>query len=189
MERKKVLIIGISGASGMPLSLALLKALKTQSKYYTHLVITNGALKTIEKETAISEREIYALADSYSDIYDLGASISSGTYPAIGMIVCPCSMKTLAAIAHGYSENLLLRAADVTLKEKRRLLLVPRETPLSSIHLENMLKLSQMNAVILPAMMTYYIDPMTAENMTQHLVGKMLDHFDIEVSGFKRWGI
>ena len=189
MESKKALIIGISGASGIPLSIALLKALRSQSKYLTHLVITNGALATIKKERSISQKELYALADDYSDIYDLSASISSGTYPAIGMIICPCSMKTLAGVANGYSDNLLLRAADVTLKERRKLLLVPRETPLSTIHLENMLKLSQMNTVILPAMMTYYIDPMTAENMTQHLVGKILDHFEIETSGYKRWGV
>lgn len=187
--KKKTIIVGLSGASGVPVGIALLKALKTQADYHVHLIITNGALATIKAETPISLNDLLTLADGYSSIYDLAAPIASGTYPTAGMIVCPCSMKTLAGIAYGYSENLLLRAADVTLKERRKLVLVTRETPLSSIHLNNMLVLSNMGAVILPAMMTYYINPPTAENMTNHLVGKILDQFDLELPDFKRWGV
>ena len=189
MPKKKTLIIGLSGASGMPLSIALLKALKSQTVYHTHLIMSDGTLATLKAETTITEDELLGLADDYSSVDDLAAPIASGTYPAAGMIICPCSMKTLAGIAHGYSENLLLRAADVTLKERRKLLLVPRETPLSSVHLNNMLILSNLGVVILPAMMTYYIDPPSADHMTDHLVGKILDQFDLELPGFKRWGL
>lgn len=187
--RKKTLIIGLSGASGVPISIALLKALKNQSKYVTHLVVSKGTLDTLKAETNLSIEDLLNLADYSSSIDDLGASIASGTFPVAGMIICPCSMKTIAGIAHGYSDNLLLRAADVTQKEKRKLLLVPREVPLSDTHLKNMLTLSQMGVVILPPMMTFYIEPQTAENMIQHLIGKIFDHFDLDLPGFQRWGV
>ena len=119
---------------------------------------------------------------------DLGALIASGTFKTRGMVVVPASMKTVAGIATGYADNLLLRAADVTLKERRRLVLVPREAPLSSIHLRNLLTLSDLGAVILPPVLTFYNQPASVEDMTRHIVGRILDVFDLELPGFRRWG-
>ena len=121
------------------------------------------------------------------DLKNIGASIASGTYRTEGMIIVPCSMKTLAGIHSGYSDNLLLRAADVTIKERRKLVLVARETPFSHIHLRNMTELAQMGAIILPPMLTYYNLPVTIQDMTNHIAGKVLDIFGIELEGFNRW--
>ena len=184
---KKRLIIGISGASGIPIAIAVLKALQQEPDWTTSLVITNGGVKTIEQETDYSLREVEALADEVHDIKNIGASIASGTYKTEGMIIVPCSMKTVAGIASGYSDNLLLRAADVVLKERRKLVLVARETPFNTIHLRNMLTLSEMGAVILPPMQTYYNHPETIEDMIDHMAGKILDVFDIEYHKFRRW--
>ena len=127
------------------------------------------------------------LADECHDIKNIGASIASGTYKTEGMIVVPCSMKTVAGIASGYSDNLLLRAADVTLKERRKLVLVARETPFNTIHLRNMLELSQMGAIILPPMLTFYNKPQSMDDMVNHIAGKILDVFDIEYQKLCRW--
>ena len=130
------------------------------------------------------------LADLCAKIYaleDIAAAPASGSFKTMGMIVVPASMKTVAGIASGYSDNLLLRAADVTLKERRRLVLVARECPLSTLHLRNLLELSRMGAVILPPVMSYYSHPATIGDMTRHIVGKILDQFDLETEGFRRW--
>ena len=181
------IIIGISGASGAPLAVELLKALKP-TKYETHLIITPGGWRTIEEETTVSVEEVFALADVVHDINDIGAPPASGSWRNSGMIVIPCSMKTLAGIHSGYSDNLLLRAADVTLKERRKLVLVPRECPMSSIHLRNQYELSMMGAVILPPVLSYYNHPNTIQDLEQHLIGKILDQFGIDHSPFRRWG-
>ncbi|MDR2820899.1 MAG: UbiX family flavin prenyltransferase, partial [Desulfovibrio sp.] len=131
--------------------------------------------------------DILSLADRAYDNHELGAAIASGSFNTSGMIVAPCSMKTLAGIAHGYSDNLLLRAADVCLKERRRLVLAVRECPLSAIHLRNMLTLSKMGAVILPPVLTYYNNPRSVEDMTLHIAGKILDMFELDLPGFNRW--
>lgn len=187
MDEKKRLIVGISGASGVILGIELLKALNNNPEWETHAVISAMAEKTISLETRYTAGEVAALADCAYDIGDLTASIASGTFGAHGMAVVPCSMKTLAGIACGYSENLLLRAADVALKEDRRLVIAARECPLSALHLKNMLSLAEMGAVIMPPMLSFYNNPENIEDMTNHIVGKILGCFGIEHT-FRRWG-
>ena len=186
--QKERLVVGISGASGAMLGIDLLRALRETGRFETHLVISGGGERTIADETNYSVDEVRALADVCHDFHDIGASIASGSFRTAGMVILPCSMKTLAGIASGYSDNLELRAADVTLKEGRKLVLGVRETPLSRIHLRNMLTLAEMGAVILPPMMTYYSGPQTVEDMTRHIVGKVLDQFGVDAPGFRRWG-
>jgi len=186
-ENKKRIIIGISGASGAPLAVEVLRALQRLPDWETHLTITLGAEKTIAQETSLSIEYVRDLADVYHDIHNIGACIASGTFQTEGMIVVPCSMKTVSGIATGYSENLLLRAADVVLKERRKLVLVARETPLNSIHLRNLLSLSDMGVTIMPPMLTYYNSPTSVENLTRHIAGKILDQFKIPYEGMYRW--
>lgn len=183
----KRIVIGISGASGIPIATEVLRALKEQPEWQSSLVMTNGAERTIELETSYSTEQIRELADECYELNNIGASIASGTYKTEGMIVVPCSMKTVAGIASGYSDNLLLRAADVTLKERRKLVLVTRETPFNTIHLRNMLELSQMGAIILPPMLTFYNKPQNMEDMVNHIAGKILDVFDIDYQKLRRW--
>lgn len=183
----KRIIVGVSGASGAGLAAGFLSVLREQEGIETHLVMTRGAELTMEDE-GISPAGLRELADKVYDINDLGAAISSGTYKTTGMVVVPCSMKSAAGICCGYSDNLLLRAADVTIKEQRKLVLVVREAPLSPIHLKNMLELSQMGVVIMPAVMSFYSSILTAEDMKRHLIGKILDQFGLELPGFRRWG-
>ena len=183
----KKLIIGISGASGAMLGARMLKVLGEMPEVETHLVISDNALLTIEQEMNTDPQTIKSLADVCYDINDLAADISSGSFKTDGMIVIPCSMKTLAGIANGYSENLLLRAADVTIKEGRKLVVVPREAPFSRIHLKNMLELSECGASIVPPVMTFYSGQENAEEMADHIIGKILDQFGIESDGFRRW--
>ena len=183
----KRIVIGLSGASGMPIAVRLLEALKADSEIETHLVMTKGAVQTIEQETKLSVEEVKALADVVYDLEDIGAAIASGTFKTMGMIICPASMKTVAGIASGYSDNLLLRAADVVIKERRKLVVVARETPLSHIHLKNLCTLSAAGAIILPPMQTYYNLPETIDDMVNHTVGKILDCFDIEYDKLRRW--
>lgn len=183
----KRIVIGLSGASGMPIAVRLLEALKENPEIETHLVMTKGAVETIRQETKLSVEEVKALADVNYELEDIGAAIASGTFKTMGMIICPASMKTVAGIASGYSDNLLLRAADVVLKERRKLVVVARETPLSHIHLRNLCVLSECGAVILPPMQTYYNLPETIEDMVDHTVGKILDCFDLEYHKLRRW--
>jgi 4-hydroxy-3-polyprenylbenzoate decarboxylase len=182
------LVVGISGASGVILGIELLKMLQVLSDYETHLIVSRGAELTIAAETEYSVEEVLSLADYTYDIKNIGASIASGTFKTAGMIIVPCSMKTAAGVACGYSDNLLLRAADVTIKEKRNLVVVPRESPLSTIHLKNMLVLAEAGAIIIPPMVTYYNKPLVLEDMNRHIIGKILDKFGIEARGFTRWG-
>ena len=160
---KKRLVIGMSGASGAPLAVELLRQMKKQEAWETHLVMTEGAKMTLEEETDLTCKQIEELATYAYDNHNIGATIASGSFRADGTIVIPCSMKTVAGIASGYSENLLLRAADVTIKEGRKLVLVPRECPLSQIHLRNMYELSRMGVVMIPPMLSYYNRPETVE--------------------------
>lgn len=184
MERR--IIIGISGASGAPIAVALLKALRN-TPIQTHLIVTRGGELTLNQECGMGVEEVHALADVVYDNGNIGAAVASGSYRTMGMAVVPCSMKTVAGIHSGYSDNLLLRAADVTLKERRKLVLVARECPLSTIHLRNLYELSQMGAVILPPMLNYYSHPETLADVTTQIVGRILDQFDLDVQGFYRW--
>lgn len=187
-NNKKRLVIGMSGASGAILGINLLETLKENPEWETHLIVSRGAELTILEETDYALNDVLSLADKVYDIKNIGASISSGTFKTEGMIIVPCSMKTVAGVASGYSDNLLLRAADVTIKERRNLVVVARESPLSTIHLRNMLTLAQAGAIIIPPMITYYNKPLSLEDMNRHIVGKILDKFGIEIPGFSRWG-
>ena len=183
----KKIVIGISGASGMPLAYHLLKELKKHD-VEIHLVISNSSLMTIPYECEHSVEDFYNLANVVYDYSNIGASIASGTFQVDGMIIIPCSMKTVAGLAHGYSDNLLLRAGDVMIKEKRKLILVTREAPLSPIHLDNLSYLSKLsNIYIIPPVLSYYNHPQTIEDMETHLIGKILSPFDIHVENFKTW--
>ena len=181
---KQRLVIGISGASGAPLAVDLLKALKP-TNVETHVVVTQGGMLTLRQECGMDS--VADLADVIYDNHDIGAGPASGSFRTMGMIVIPCSMKTAAGIHSGYSDNLLLRAADVTLKERRKLVLVARETPLSTIHLRNLYELSQMGTIILPPMLSFYQKPDSLEEMTNHIVGKVLNQFGIDTPDFHRW--
>jgi len=183
----KRLVVGISGASCANLAIRLLEAMREQSGWETHLVVTEGARRTLEHETSCTLEAVAALATHAHDLRNIGASIASGTFRTEGMVVIPCSMKTVAGIAHGYSENLLLRAADVTLKERRKLVLLARETPLSLVHLKNMVELATMGVVIMPPVLTAYQGAGTVEAMENHLVGKVMSEFGMEFSKFRRW--
>ena len=183
----KRIVIGLSGASGMPIAIRLLEALKNSPEIETHLVMTKGAVETIRQETDFTPEQVSALADVCYQLDDIGAAIASGTFKTMGMIVCPASMKTVAGIASGYSDNLLLRAVDVNIKERRKVVVVARETPLSHIHLRNLTILSESGVIILPPMQTYYNLPKTIDDMINHTVGKILDCFDIEYDKLKRW--
>ena len=186
IEAKRI-IVGVSGASGAPIAVELLRALQ-QTGLESHLVVTSGGWRTIAEETGMTAEQVRALADVVHDVDDIGAPPASGSWRSLGMVVVPCSMKTLAGIHSGYSDNLLLRAADVTLKERRRLVLVPRECPMSTIHLRNQYELSLMGAVILPPVLSYYNHPQNLEDAARHLVGKILDQFGVAYDGFRRWG-
>lgn len=185
---KKRIVVGASGASGIPLLVATLKLIQESSQYESYLILSDSAKMTIEKESDSSIEEIKALADYVLDIKNIAAAPASGTFQCEGMIIVPCSMKTLAGIVNGYSDNLLLRVADVTLKEKRKLVLATRESPLSTIHLRNMYELSKMRDVyIIPPMLTYYHLPKTVEDMTYHMAAKLVGPFGIEAKEYRRW--
>lgn len=181
------IIIGMTGATGAPLGVALLQALRAMPDVETHLVMSRWAKTTIELETPFSVRDVAAMADCVYNAADQGALISSGSFRTDGMIIIPCSMKTLAGIRAGYAEELVGRAADVVLKEGRRLVLVPREMPLSTIHLENMLALSRMGIAMVPPMPAYYNHPQTVDDITRHIVTRVLDQFGLEMPSAKRW--
>jgi 4-hydroxy-3-polyprenylbenzoate decarboxylase len=180
------LIVGISGASGVVYAVKLLKALN-DFEVTTHLIITTAAAETIKIETDLSTKEVISLASYSYDIDDITSPVSSGSFKIDGMVVVPCSMKTLSGIASGYSSNLLLRAADVTLKERRPLVLVPRETPLSLIHLDNLCKVARAGGIILPAMPGFYHKPKSVDEVVNHVVGKILDVFNFKHDLYKRW--
>jgi 4-hydroxy-3-polyprenylbenzoate decarboxylase len=180
------LIVGITGATGVIYGVRLLERLRDAGAE-SHLVISRWGARTLLHETPYSREQVEALATEVYQANDLGAAIASGSFPVEGMIIAPCSVKTLGAIAHGYGDSLVHRAADVTLKERRKLLLSVREAPLSEIHLENMLKLARMGAVILPPMPAFYINPRSLDDLIDHTVSRMLDQFGIEVPAAHRW--
>lgn len=184
---KKRLVVGLSGASGVQLAVRLLAAMRGREGWETHLVGSAGARRVLECETDLRWEDLAALADVRHKAEDVGASIASGSFKTEGMAVVPCSMKTLAGIAHGYADNLLLRAADVTLKERRKLVLLTRETPLHLGHLKNMAEAAALGAVIMPPVLTYYNRPQSVEDMENHLVGKILGEFGLEFELYKRW--
>jgi 4-hydroxy-3-polyprenylbenzoate decarboxylase len=183
----KKLIVGISGATGAIYGIRLLEVL-SKSDVETHLVITEAAQETILIETSWKVEDIKSLAKVSYDIKNLGADISSGSFPSEGMAIIPCSIKSLSGIANSFNENLLIRTADVTLKERRKLVLVVRETPLHLGHIELMLRASRMGAILLPPVPAFYFHPKTIDDLINHTVGKVLDLFGINHHLFNRWG-
>jgi 4-hydroxy-3-polyprenylbenzoate decarboxylase len=182
----KQVIVAITGASGAIYGVRLLKALRT-ARVAVHLTISPTAEINLKLETGMTADALSKFAKHLYATTDLAAPISSGSFPIDGMAIVPCSTKTLAAVAHGYSDNLITRAAEVTLKERRTLVLVPRETPLNQIHLKNMLTLARAGAVILPASPGFYHAPKNIDELIDHIVGKIMDALHIEHSLYKRW--
>jgi 4-hydroxy-3-polyprenylbenzoate decarboxylase len=182
----KKLIIGMTGSTGAIFGVRLLEAL-ADSEVETHLVVSKWAQQTIEHETSTSLESLRALATESYSAGDMGARISSGSFRTDGMVVVPCSMRSVAAIAHGNGDHLVHRAADVILKERRKLVLVARETPLSDIHLENLLKLSRMGVTILPPVPAFYNRPGSVDDIVNHIVMRILDQFGISMDLAKRW--
>jgi len=180
------LIIGITGATGTIYGVRLLERLR-DSGVETHLVMSRWGARTLLHETPYTREQVEALATVSYAPADMGASISSGSFGTDGMIIAPCSAKSLAAIAHGFGENLIHRAADVVLKEHRKLVLAVREVPLSSIHLENMLTLARMGALVMPPLPAFYNHPRTIDDIVDYTVARMLDQFGLEVRGAARW--
>ena len=179
-------VVGITGASGAAIGVRVLEVL-AGTAVETHLVVSDGGRQTLEIETGRSFTEVAALATAVHAQTDLAAPISSGSFPTVGMIVAPCSMRTLAGIRTGAGAGLLSRAADVTLKERRRLVLVAREAPLSAIHLENMLALSQMGAVVLPPVPAFYNAPRTIDDVVDHVVGRALGLLGVPTGLVRPW--
>ncbi|HKR21092.1 MAG TPA: UbiX family flavin prenyltransferase [Pyrinomonadaceae bacterium] len=180
------LIVGITGATGTIFGVRILQMLHG-SGVETHLVVSKWAARTLTHETPYSLKEVQDLATTSYGSADQGAAISSGSFVTLGMVIAPCSMRTLAAIAHGLGDNLIHRAADVVLKERRKLVLVVRESPLNEIHLENMLKLARMGVIILPPVPAFYNHPQSLDDMINHVAMRVVDQFDIHLDVMNRW--
>lgn len=181
------IVLGISGATGAIYGVRLLEELQLRGAE-VHLVVSRWGEETIRLETGREITELEKLTAQKYDISNMGAAISSGSFPIDGTIIAPCSMKTLSAIAHGFSDNLIVRAADVALKEKRPLILMPRETPLTIIHLQNMLEVARAGATVMPPMPAYYNLPESLDDIVNHWVGRVLDHLGLKHDLVKRWG-
>lgn len=181
------LIIGMSGASGVIYGIRLLQVLQQESNIETHLVMSDSAKLNIAVETEWAAKDVLALADHVHSNKDIAATIASGSFRSDGMIIAPCSIKTLSAVANCYADSLIVRAADVMLKERRRLVLVPRETPLHTGHCELLYRASQNGAIMAPPMPAHYIRPQTVDDLVDHHVGRVLDLFDIDPGLVKRW--
>ena len=188
MEQTKPtrLVVGITGATGTIFGVRLLQMLHG-SGVETHLVVSKWAARTLTHETQYALKDVQNLATHSYGIADQGAAISSGSFVTMGMVIVPCSMRTVAAIAHGLGDNLIHRAADVVLKERRKLVLVVRESPFNEIHLENMLKLARMGVVILPPVPAFYNNPQNLDDMINHITMRVIDQFDIHLDVMNRW--
>lgn len=182
------LVVAITGASGAVYGVRLLQALRASGACESHLVMSSSGVMTAQQELDLRRGDIEALADVVHNVKDIGASIASGSFRSAGMVVAPCSMKTLAGIAHGLADNLVTRAADVMLKERRRLVLVARETPLNLAHLRNMTSVTEMGGIIFPPVPAFYARPASLDELVNHTVGRLLDLFDLPHDGLvKRW--
>ncbi len=181
------LIVAISGSTGAIYGIRLLHVLRHEHAAETHLVISKAAERTIAWETGFTPDEIRKLADSSYPVTDIGAELSSGSFQTAGMVIAPCSVKTLASIATGICDNLIARAADVTLKERRRLVLLVRESPLNLVHIRNMETVTQMGAIVAPPVPAFYNSPQSVDDIVNHTVGRVLDLFGLDVGLVKRW--
>jgi 4-hydroxy-3-polyprenylbenzoate decarboxylase len=181
------MIVGITGASGAIYGVKILEVL-SKLGIETHLIITQAGLKNLEIETSCNKVELKSMASHVYDEDDLSASLASGSFKVDGMVVAPCSMKTLSGIANSYNNNLLVRAADVTLKERRRLVLLVRETPLHEGHLRLMIEVTRMGGIVMPPVPAFYHHPKTIEDLIHQTIGKVLDLFSVDANLFERWG-
>ena len=188
MNTPRRLVVAITGASGAAYGVRLLQALGTAEGWETHLVCSPSGLLTIHHELGMQRPEVERLADVVHNVRDIGATVASGSFRCDGMVVAPCSMRTLAAIATGVADNLVTRAADVMLKERRRLVLLARETPLHLVHLRNMTTVTEMGAIVMPPVPAFYAHPQSVDDIVGHTVGRVLDLFGVEHAGLvSRW--
>ncbi|MCC6069901.1 UbiX family flavin prenyltransferase [Massilia sp. GCM10020059] len=188
MSARPRLVVAITGASGAIYGVRLLEQLRASGACESHLVMSSSGALTASQELDMKRSDIEALADVVHNVKDIGATVASGSFQSIGMVVAPCSMKTLASIAHGLADNLVSRAADVMLKERRRLVLMARETPLNLAHLRNMTSVTEMGGIILPPVPAFYTRPESVDDIVNHTVGRVLDLFGVEHAGLvKRW--
>lgn len=181
------LVVGITGATGALYAVRMLQVLRGVEDVETHLVVSASGVLNIQHELGMGRHEVQALADHSHGVRDVGATLASGAFATAGMVIVPCSMRTLAAVAHGLSDNLITRAADVTLKERRRLVMMVRETPFNLAHLRNMTAVTEMGGIIFPPLPAFYHRPASIEEMVDHTVARVLDLFDIPVPG-PSWG-
>ncbi|NGM85808.1 UbiX family flavin prenyltransferase [Parapusillimonas sp. SGNA-6] len=186
MTAPRRFIVGITGATGALYAVRLLEALRGLPDVESHLIISPSGVLNIKYELDITRQAVHGLADYVHSFRDVGASLASGSFATAGMVVVPCSMRTLAAVAHGLSDNLITRAADVTLKERRRLVMMVRETPLNLAHLRNMTAVTEMGGVIFPPLPAFYLKPQTLDEMVDQTVARVLELFDIHLPG-ARW--
>ena len=187
-ERPRRIVVALTGATGATYGVQLLKRLHATPGIESHLIVSDAATLTLHQELGLQRRDVEALAHVVHRNRDIGASIASGSYQVDGMVVAPCSMKTLAAVAHGFSDNLVTRAADVILKERRRLVLMVRETPFNLAHLRNMTSVTEMGGIIFPPLPSFYHRPATIADMVEHTVDRVVDLLGIENSHAARWG-
>ncbi|EIT86433.1 3-octaprenyl-4-hydroxybenzoate carboxy-lyase [Fictibacillus macauensis ZFHKF-1] len=187
MERKRRMIVAITGATGIIYGIRLLEVLR-KLDIETHLIVSQSAQSTLHYETDLTMKELKELADVTYSVKDIGAAISSGSFPTMGMIVAPCSIKTMSQIAFSMTDNLVARAADVVLKERKRLVLMLRETPLSLTHIRNMQAVTENGGIIFPPVPAFYTRPQTIDDLVNQTVGRVLDLFDLETGEFPRWG-
>ena len=187
-ERPRRIIVAITGATGATYGVQLLKRLHAMPGVESHLVISDAATLTLHQELGLQRRDAESLADVVHRNRDIGASIASGSFQTDGMVIAPCSMKTLAAVAHGLSDNLVTRAADVMLKERRRLVLMVRETPFNLAHLRNMTAVTEMGGIVFPPLPSFYQRPATIEEMVEHTVDRAVDLLGLENAHAPRWG-
>jgi flavin prenyltransferase len=187
MSSPRRIIVAITGASGVVYGVRLLQVLRETAGVETHLLVSEAGLLSLHQELDMKRKEVEALAAVVHSVRDVGASIASGSFQSDGMVIAPCSMKTLASVAHGLSDNLIARAADVTLKERRRLVLMVRETPFNLAHLRNMTAVTEMGGIIFPPLPGFYQRPQTIAEMVDHTVGRVLDLFDIPHQLTPRW--
>ena len=185
---KKKIIVGATGASGFPILVKCLELIREEPDFESCLMISPSGELTLTQETSVSLEELKEKSDYFFDVKDIGARPASGTFYTEGMLIVPCSMKTVAGIHGGYTDNLILRAADVTLKEQRKLVLAARETPLSAIHLRNLYELSMIPGVrIIPPMMTFYHKPESIDDMVYHMAARLVEPFGIHAKEYRRW--
>ncbi|MGE5648697.1 MAG: UbiX family flavin prenyltransferase [Bacillota bacterium] len=187
MPAAKRLIVAITGATGSVYGVRLLQVLRELSEVETHLMVSDAGVLNLHQELEMSRKEIEALADVVHNVRDVGASVASGSFQSVGMVIAPCSMKTLASVAHGLSDNLIARSADVVLKERRRLVLMVRETPLNLAHLRNMTAVTEMGGIVFPPLPAFYLRPQTIEEMVDHTIARVLDLFDLPHTLASRW--